>query len=84
MVTKPSASKERLRRLNDGNLAARLNLKESRSMSTPTQYPYDTRLNVLHQHLELIDEKASPMRLHPVVQPDALPGKRIGGPHRRD
>lgn len=26
-------------------------------MST-TQYPYDTRLNVLHQHLELIDEKA--------------------------
>lgn len=27
-------------------------------MSTSTQYPYDTRLNVLHQHLELIDEKA--------------------------
>lgn len=26
-------------------------------MSTSTQYPYDTRLNVLHQHLELIDEK---------------------------
>jgi hypothetical protein len=27
-------------------------------MSTPTQYPYDTRLNVLFKHLELIDEKA--------------------------
>jgi mannose-6-phosphate isomerase-like protein (cupin superfamily) len=27
-------------------------------MSTSTQYPYDTRLNVLHKHLELIDEKA--------------------------
>lgn len=27
-------------------------------MSAPIQYPYDTRLNVLHQHLELIDEKA--------------------------
>ena len=27
-------------------------------MSTPTQYPYDTRLNILHNHLELIDEKA--------------------------
>jgi len=26
-------------------------------MSTPTQYPYDTRLNLLHQPLELIDEK---------------------------
>jgi mannose-6-phosphate isomerase-like protein (cupin superfamily) len=27
-------------------------------MSTLPQFPYDTRLNVLHQHLELIDEKA--------------------------
>jgi mannose-6-phosphate isomerase-like protein (cupin superfamily) len=27
-------------------------------MSSNTQYPYDTRLNVLHKHLELIDEKA--------------------------
>jgi len=27
-------------------------------MSTATQYPYDTRLNILYQHLELIDEKA--------------------------
>ena len=27
-------------------------------MSTTSQYPYDTRLNVLHSHLELIDEKA--------------------------
>ena len=27
-------------------------------MSTVTQYPYDTRLNILYQHLELIDEKA--------------------------
>jgi mannose-6-phosphate isomerase-like protein (cupin superfamily) len=27
-------------------------------MSTQTQYPYDTRLNVLYQPLELIDEKA--------------------------
>jgi mannose-6-phosphate isomerase-like protein (cupin superfamily) len=26
-------------------------------MSAPVQYPYDTRLNVLHKHLELIDEK---------------------------
>lgn len=26
-------------------------------MSTPAQYPYDTRLNLLHEHLELIDEK---------------------------
>jgi len=26
-------------------------------MSTAAQYPYDTRLNVLHKHLELIDEK---------------------------
>ncbi|MBV9622496.1 MAG: cupin domain-containing protein [Acidobacteria bacterium] len=27
-------------------------------MSTHAQYPYDTRLNILHKHLELIDEKA--------------------------
>jgi len=27
-------------------------------MSTATQYPYDTRLNVLFKQLELIDEKA--------------------------
>ena len=27
-------------------------------MSTAAQYPYDTRLNVLFPHLELIDEKA--------------------------
>ena len=27
-------------------------------MSTQTQYPYDTRLNVLYKPLELIDEKA--------------------------
>ena len=27
-------------------------------MNTLPQYPYDTRLNVLHEHLELIDEKA--------------------------
>jgi mannose-6-phosphate isomerase-like protein (cupin superfamily) len=27
-------------------------------MSTATQYPYDTRLNILHNHLEVIDEKA--------------------------
>ena len=27
-------------------------------MSTPAQYPYDTRLNVLYGDLELIDEKA--------------------------
>lgn len=27
-------------------------------MTSPTQYPYDTRLNLLHKHLELIDEKA--------------------------
>lgn len=27
-------------------------------MSSPDQYPYDTRLNVLYNHLELIDEKA--------------------------
>jgi mannose-6-phosphate isomerase-like protein (cupin superfamily) len=27
-------------------------------MSTSAQYPYDTRLNVLHKQLELIDEKA--------------------------
>jgi mannose-6-phosphate isomerase-like protein (cupin superfamily) len=27
-------------------------------MSTATQYPYDTRLNVLYPQLELIDEKA--------------------------
>jgi mannose-6-phosphate isomerase-like protein (cupin superfamily) len=27
-------------------------------MSTAAQYPYDTRLNVLHKQLELIDEKA--------------------------
>jgi mannose-6-phosphate isomerase-like protein (cupin superfamily) len=26
-------------------------------MNAVSQYPYDTRLNVLHQHLELIDEK---------------------------
>jgi mannose-6-phosphate isomerase-like protein (cupin superfamily) len=26
-------------------------------MSTSVQYPYDTRLNVLHQPLELLDEK---------------------------
>ena len=27
-------------------------------MTSPTQFPYDTRLNLLHKHLELIDEKA--------------------------
>ena len=27
-------------------------------MSTASPYPYDTRLNVLHKHLELIDTKA--------------------------
>ena len=27
-------------------------------MSTATQFPYDTRLNVLYHHLEVIDEKA--------------------------
>ena len=27
-------------------------------MSTAAQYPYDTRLNILFPHLELIDEKA--------------------------
>ena len=27
-------------------------------MSTASPYPYDTRLNVLHKQLELIDEKA--------------------------
>jgi mannose-6-phosphate isomerase-like protein (cupin superfamily) len=27
-------------------------------MSTATQFPYDTRLNVLYPHLEVIDEKA--------------------------
>ena len=27
-------------------------------MAAQTQYPYDTRLNVLHKALELIDEKA--------------------------
>ena len=26
-------------------------------MSSPTPYPYDTRLNVLHKQMELIDEK---------------------------
>src|ERR1051326_739384 len=26
-------------------------------MSTASKYPYDTRLNILHQHLEVIDEK---------------------------
>jgi mannose-6-phosphate isomerase-like protein (cupin superfamily) len=32
--------------------------KWSKAMSTSAQYPYDTRLNVLHNSLELIDEKA--------------------------
>ena len=27
-------------------------------MATTQPYPYDTRLNILHKHLELIDEKA--------------------------
>jgi mannose-6-phosphate isomerase-like protein (cupin superfamily) len=27
-------------------------------VNTPTQYPYDTRLNLFYQPLELIDEKA--------------------------
>jgi mannose-6-phosphate isomerase-like protein (cupin superfamily) len=27
-------------------------------MDTPTQFPYDTRLSILHQSLEVIDEKA--------------------------
>ena len=27
-------------------------------MANPKEYPYDTRLNILHQPLELIDEKA--------------------------
>jgi len=27
-------------------------------MANPREYPYDTRLNILHQPLELIDEKA--------------------------
>jgi mannose-6-phosphate isomerase-like protein (cupin superfamily) len=33
-------------------------LKQEKQVSTLGQYPYDTHLNVLHQHLELIDEKA--------------------------
>jgi mannose-6-phosphate isomerase-like protein (cupin superfamily) len=32
--------------------------KGENQVSAPIQYPYDTRLNVLHQNLELIDEKA--------------------------
>ena len=27
-------------------------------MSSASQYPYDTRLNILYEHLQLIDEKA--------------------------
>ena len=27
-------------------------------MSSAAEYPYDTRLNVLHEHLQLIDERA--------------------------
>ncbi len=27
-------------------------------MTNPTEFPYDTRLNILHKPLELIDEKA--------------------------
>src|SRR5215510_9742798 len=32
--------------------------QEEKNMSSFQQYQYDTRLNILHQHLELIDEKA--------------------------
>src|SRR5262245_25208483 len=38
--------------------AAHLARKRRTNMSTLPEYPYDTRLNLLHQHLELIDEKA--------------------------
>jgi len=42
-------------------------------MGIPTQYPYDTRLNVLHKHLELIDERAlSDAAPHRLVQPNTL------------
>src|SRR5437588_12871572 len=35
-----------------------LDPRTEKKMNTGSQYPYDTRLNVLHGHLELIDEKA--------------------------
>jgi mannose-6-phosphate isomerase-like protein (cupin superfamily) len=36
----------------------RLKPQGRRKMSTNAPYPYDTRLNVLYNHLQLIDEKA--------------------------
>ncbi len=38
---------------------AKNDAQRGQQMSTSPQYPYDTRLNVLHQHLELIDEKGA-------------------------
>jgi len=35
-----------------------LTQSKEKKMSTAAQYPYDTRLNILHKHLELIDEQA--------------------------
>ncbi len=29
-----------------------------RTMSTAAEYPYDTRLNILFEHLQVIDEKS--------------------------
>jgi hypothetical protein len=45
-------------------------------MAATPSYPYETRLNILHKPLELIDEKALADELQIyVVQPDSLQGK---------
>ena len=49
-------------------------------MADTAAYPYETRLNILHGPLEVVDVKADG-RCVPVqmVQPDAVPGERLGG-----
>ena len=49
------------------------------SMLKRSSFPYDTHLNILHAPLELIDVKALADACRaPLVQPDALPGERLG------
>jgi mannose-6-phosphate isomerase-like protein (cupin superfamily) len=47
-----------LERLSAGVGSKSKRFKQEKKMSILSQYPYDTRLNVLNKHLELIDERA--------------------------
>ena len=48
-------------------------------MSESQSCPYETRLNIFYKPLELVEEKVlSDECEYSVVQPNALPGERIG------